>query len=125
MRVSRLAVWGVFSLMLVVSACSAENKMDKFAQCLASRNVTMYGAYWCPHCKDQKDEFGDSLKYIKYVECAIPGKPTNVQTDACKDMQIKKYPTWVFPDGERVELVLPLNELAEKSGCPAPPAEKK
>ena len=99
--------------------------MDAFAKCLAEKNVTMYGAYWCPHCKDQKDEFGSSLRYIKYVECAIPGRPMNVQSDACKAANIQLYPTWIFGDGERVSSVLPLSKLAEKAGCPAPPPPAK
>lgn len=125
MRLIRFAAPGALALVLMASACSAQNKLDKLAQCLGSKNVTMYGAYWCPHCKDQKDEFGDSFKYLKYVECAIPGKPPNIQTDACKAMQIKRYPTWILPDGERVEAVLPLDQLAQKAGCPAPPPSTK
>jgi hypothetical protein len=121
----RPALFALFALLLVSPACSAQNKMDQFAQCLANKNVSMYGAYWCPHCKDQKDEFKESFKYVHYVECAIPGKPPNIQTDACKDAGIKKYPTWIFPDGERVEAVLPMDKLAEKAGCPAPPPPAK
>ncbi len=108
-------------LLVIGTACAAENNMDKFAQCLAQKQVTMYGAWWCPHCADQKKEFGESFKYVPYVECAIPGKPPNVQTEACQKMQIKKYPTWIFPDGERVEAILPLDQLAQKASCPAPP----
>jgi len=80
----------------------------------------MYGAYWCPHCADQKKEFGSSFRYVHYVECAIQGQPPNVQTPACRDMQIRKYPTWVFPDGERVEANLTLEKLSEKTGCKLP-----
>ena len=115
-----IALSATLFLLLVGTACAAENKMDQFAKCLSAKGVAMYGAYWCPHCKDQKDEFGASIKYLKYVECAIPGKPPNIQTDACKAMQIKAYPTWVFPDGERVEAVLPLTNLGKKVGCEAP-----
>ena len=125
MRLLRVALFAVFAALLVAPACSAQSKMDAFAQCLAAKNVLMYGAYWCPHCKDQKDEFGKSFQYVHYVECAIPGRPPSVQTDACKLADIKKYPTWIFPDGERVEAVLPLAELAQKAGCPAPPPAKQ
>lgn len=121
MRLFRVAVIAVFAVLLVATACSAQSRMDAFAQCLASKNVKMYGAYWCPHCKDQKDEFKGAFKYVPYVECAIPGRPTQEQTDACKNAEIKRYPTWIFPDGERVEAVLPLAQIAQKAGCPAPP----
>jgi glutaredoxin len=124
MNPSRIAVCAAFVLLLLATACASENKLDQFAQCLAKKGTTMYGAYWCPHCKDQKDAFGNSFKYVNYVECAIPGKPPSVQTDACKNMQITKYPTWIFSDGERVEAVLPMDQLAQKAGCQAPPASK-
>ncbi len=125
MRRFSLTLLFALAALLAVPACSAQSKMDAFAKCLTSKNVTMYGAYWCPHCKDQKDEFKDSLKYIKYVECAIPGKPMNVQSEACKAADIRLYPTWIFADGERVEAVLPLDKLAAKAGCPAPPPPAK
>lgn len=125
MRRFTLMLLFVLAALLLVPACSAQSKMDDFAKCLANKNATMYGAYWCPHCNDQKDEFKDSLKYIHYVECAIPGKPMNQQTDACKAANIQRYPTWIFADGERVEAILPLDKLAEKAGCPAPPPPAK
>ena len=104
--------------LLTVSA--AEKNYDAFAQCLAKKQVVMYGAFWCPHCADQKKEFGSSFRYVHYVECAVAGQPPNVQAPACRDMQIRKYPTWVFPDGERVEANLTLEKLSEKTGCKLP-----
>ena len=66
-----------------------DNDMDKFAKCLAEKGATMYGAEWCGHCQDQKNMFGDSFKYINYVEC--PNKP-----DICLNAGIKGYPTWII-----------------------------
>ncbi len=79
----------------------------------------MYGDFRCPHCADQKALFGSSLKYVPYVECGTPGKPMNAvnQQQICRDLQISKYPTWIFPDGERLATVLTLEQLAEKAGC--------
>src|SRR2546430_1164979 len=42
--------------------------LDSFAQCLTSKGTKMYGAWWCPHCKDQKESFGFALQYVNYVE---------------------------------------------------------
>lgn len=67
---------------------------DSLAKCLSDKGVKMYGAYWCPHCQNQKKAFGDSFKYINYIECA---DGQNGQTQICKDNGITGYPTWEFP----------------------------
>ncbi len=90
------------------------------AACLASKNITMYGADWCPHCQNEKKAFGDAFKQIPYVEC-----PDNPQK--CLDAGIKGYPTWVWPDGysptgspvkgKRLEGEQGIEKLAEASEC--------
>jgi hypothetical protein len=87
---------------------------DNFAQCLAEKGATMYGAEWCPHCKDQKAAFGDSFKYIKYVEC-----PDNIKL--CIDKGVQGYPTWLFTGTttqvEGFEGNKTMQELAKVTGC--------
>lgn len=92
----------------------AQGSYDDFAKCLQSKNVTMYGAAWCSHCQNEKRIFGESFKYVPYVEC-----PDNPQ--ACAAKNIQSYPTWLLPNGE--QLVGEQNgdgyrALSEKSGCP-------
>ncbi len=114
-------IFAIASLLLLPGfSPAAEKSLDQFVRCLASKQVKMYGAYWCPHCSDQKKEFGDAFKYVSYVECAVPGKPPSEQTPACREAQIRKYPTWIFPDGNRLEQVLPLDQLSQKTGCKLP-----
>ena len=92
---------------------------DKFAQCLTSKGATMYGAAWCPHCQEQKATFGDSFKFVQYVEC-----PDNTQL--CIDKGIQGYPTWLIGtttisvgfDGSTMK------KLSEATGCPLPPANQ-
>jgi hypothetical protein len=103
-----------------VAGSAAEKNYAPFAQCLAKKQVSMYGAYWCSHCAEQKEKFGDSFKYVHYVECAVVGQSPQVQSQACQEMQIHKYPTWVFPDGERVEAIQTLEQLSERTGCKLP-----
>jgi len=93
-------------------------RLDGFAQCLTARQAKMYGAFWCPHCKDQKEMFGSSFELAPYVECGIQG--SRAEQAACVQAGVKNYPTWVFADGARVEGVLPLTALAEKTGCSLP-----
>jgi hypothetical protein len=85
-----------------------------FAKCLSDKGVKMYGAYWCPHCNNQKKMFGDAWKDF-YIECALPSG--NGQTQACQDAGINGYPTWVFQDGKKVEGELSFEELSQYSGC--------
>jgi hypothetical protein len=69
--------------------------LDAFAQCLAEKKITMYGAAWCAHCQDEKKAFGSSFKYVPYVEC--PDNPK-----VCTDKGVNGYPTWIFPDGRQL-----------------------
>jgi hypothetical protein len=93
-------------------------RLDAFAKCLTAKNAKMYGAYWCPHCQDQKEMFGSSFQYAPYVECGIKG--SKAQAPACLQAGVKHYPTWFFQGDAPIEGTLPLQTLAEKSGCPLP-----
>jgi hypothetical protein len=91
---------------------------DQFAICLKQKDLKFYGAFWCPHCAAQKAEFGNSVKYLPYVECSTPdGQGT---LPVCKTAGIQGFPTWVYPDGTRTEGVQTLQQLSQKSGCSLP-----
>ncbi len=91
-------------------------EMDRFAQCLNDTGAIEYGAYWCGACEDQKKAFGESFKYINYVECSD-------EAERCRIDGIEYTPTWVFADGEKLIGVQPLSVLAEKTGCELPNSE--
>ncbi|HKM84695.1 MAG TPA: hypothetical protein VJW96_00705 [Terriglobales bacterium] len=98
----------------------AQHKHDAFARCLTDRGVKMYGAWWCPHCVEQKEKFGASFEYAPYVECGVKGD-LHGQAQVCKDENVMHYPTWQFPPtGERVERVFTLQELSDRTGCALP-----
>jgi hypothetical protein len=88
-------------------------KYDAFAQCLASKNLTMYGAVWCSHCKAEKARFGDSFKYVPYVECTE--KP-----DECLAKGVEGYPTWIDANGVKYVGEQGLEKLSEISSCQLP-----
>ncbi len=94
------------------------NRLDGFAKCVAAKQVKMYGAYWCPHCAEQKEMFESSFQYVPYVECGVPG--SREEAPLCKDAGIKHFPTWQFADGERREGTQPLPALGTKTGCSLP-----
>jgi hypothetical protein len=117
----------IITAVLIVAALAAViylglrkrgNRLDAFAKCVASKQAKMYGAYWCPHCADQKEMFGSSFQYVPYVECGVPG--SRDEGPVCKDAGIKHFPTWQFADGERQEGSLPLQSLGIKTGCGLP-----
>jgi len=93
------------------------SKLDGFAQCLKASSAEFYGAFWCSHCNDQKEEFGSSKQYLPYVECS---NPDNSQTQICVDKGIESYPTWIFADGTKQTGKLSFETLAEKTSCVLP-----
>ncbi|PIQ68038.1 MAG: hypothetical protein COV91_06175 [Candidatus Taylorbacteria bacterium CG11_big_fil_rev_8_21_14_0_20_46_11] len=115
----KMSVGIVFSVAVVVlvgflfiggrSPYSAE-ALDSFASCLSEQGLTMYGAYWCPHCQNEKAEFGDSFAKVNYVECTDDPKQ-------CTDAGITGYPTWIGPNGIRLEGEQGLQMLSEVSSC--------
>lgn len=98
---------------LFYPAKKVESQLDDFAQCLASKNITMYGAEWCSHCQNEKKLFGDSFRYVPYVEC--PNDPKK-----CLEKGVTGYPTWVFPDGKKMIGEQGLEKLSQESGCALP-----
>ncbi len=92
-------------------------KYDDFAKCITEQGAKMYGAFWCPHCNNQKQLFGKSVKYIEYIECSLPDRQ---QTQICNNANIASYPTWEFKNKERQEGEITLEELSKKTGCKLP-----
>ncbi len=93
------------------------SNLDGFTQCLKSSGATFYGAFWCPHCQEQKKEFGSAAKFLPYVECSTPD---NKQTQICIDQKIEEYPTWIFKDGSKQTGKMELADLAAKTKCSLP-----
>jgi len=114
--------WGIgfIALILIILylILPKSSKYDGFAQCLTDSGTKMYGAYWCPHCQEQKKLFGSSWDKVNYVECATPG--SNEPKAVCNDAAIKSYPTWVFADGESISGGLSLQQLSSFTDCPLP-----
>ena len=97
-----------------MTACGKKENHDTFAKCLSQNNVKMFGAFWCPHCANQKYAFGSSFQYVNYVECSNTDK---TQNELCKNEKINSYPTWEFANKNRQEGELSLLQLSQLSGC--------
>ncbi|HEY4504811.1 MAG TPA: hypothetical protein VJI73_03495, partial [Candidatus Paceibacterota bacterium] len=64
---NNLVMWvgGVVVFIILVAvfdrqATSGPGELDAFANCLKDRGAIFYGAFWCPHCANQKKLFGKS-----------------------------------------------------------------
>lgn len=100
------------------SNTASGGKYDKFALCLKDKGAVFYGAFWCPHCRNQKEMFGDSADKLPYVECSTPDQQG--QLSVCIEKKITNYPTWEFADGSRLSGEVSLETLTEKTNCPLP-----
>ena len=112
-----LVVFGGGAVFLFWPKAPAKGNYDDFAKCLSSKDAVMYGAYWCPHCQNEKKSFGDSFRFVNYIECTQ-------ETGKCLTEKINGYPTWIFPassaggpDGKRFEGEMGLERLSRESGC--------
>tara|TARA_Y100000588_G_scaffold382084_1_gene468896 strand:- start:278 stop:760 length:483 start_codon:yes stop_codon:yes gene_type:complete len=90
--------------------------LKALAEYLVEIDAKFYGAYWCPHCQQQKMAFGASAHRLPYVECS-PNGQRGAPATACLIAEIKNYPTWVI-DGRRLDRTLTVEQLARYSGFP-------
>jgi len=102
-----------------IKAANQPSKFDNFAQCLGEKGAIFYGAFWCPHCRNQKEMFGRAAKYLPYIECSTADG--RGQLSVCKEQSADGYPTWVYSDGSRESGEISFERLAEKTGCELPP----
>ena len=115
----RKIIIGICILVLMfLYGCGPAKNYDEFAKCLTAENMTMYGAYWCPHCNTIKEEFGSSFQYINYVECDAQGPGGD--PDRCARALVQYYPTFTFKDGNRLFGEVTFEIMSQKTGCKLP-----
>ena len=109
-----IAIIIISSLYFLISRePKSQKSYDDFAKCLAGKQLTMYGAAWCSHCQAEKKRFGNSFKYVPYMEC--PDNPR-----LCIEKGVEGYPTWIDADGHKYPGEQGLDGLARISGCSLP-----
>ena len=113
-----IVVLVVAALILLQREANKPKIYDSFATCINDSGAKFYGAFWCPHCAEQKTMFKGSEKLLPYVECSTPD--SKGQTQVCIDKGITGYPTWEFADGTKIQNTQTLKFLSEKTGCPLP-----
>ena len=85
------------------------------ARYLESTGAIMYGAFWCPHCRRQRELFGrEAFGHLTYVECDARGYRSKYAT--CAVDGVDGYPTWRFGNGEVRGGEMELIDIARVSG---------
>ena len=85
----------------------------ELAEYLTEIGAKKYGAFWCPHCYDQKQLFGkEAFAKVDYIECDPQGQ--DPQRETCLAAGIQSFPTWEI-DGKFYPGTKTLAELAELS----------
>ncbi|HEY9763265.1 MAG TPA: hypothetical protein V6D07_12120 [Trichocoleus sp.] len=123
-RVSYRLGIGVFALTMAfivgctnpASQANSQSYEIQLANHLKASGATMYGAYWCPHCAEQKELFDGAAAQLPYVECDASGE--NPQPQLCKEKGIQGYPTWEI-SGQLYPGTRSLDELAQLSDFPS------
>jgi glutaredoxin len=101
-----------------ISTVSGEAEIQ-LAEHLKAIDARMYGAWWCPHCHDQKQLFGNqAAKVFPYVECDAEGKRPQVEVCRSKS-EVTGFPTWEI-NGKFYSGTQSLAKLAELSGYTGP-----
>ncbi len=88
-----------------------ERNLEELISCLAENDFVVYGAQWCPACRQLVDSFGghEMVKNI-YVECSVEG-------ERCNEEQKTNYVPEIQIRGEVYEGSRSLNAIAEEVGC--------
>lgn len=87
------------------------------ADYMRDKNIVMAGAYWCPHCRRQRELLGRQAVPNLYRECAVDGY--GFDRKWCQRAGVTGFPSWV-KDGTQVVAVgeMPLERLAQQLGYP-------
>ena len=129
--VATLTALGVYNSVSVASsnssspgiAAPAVSTVSGSAEIALARHLKQigakeYGAYWCPHCHEQKELFGnEAASILDYIECDPKGK--NSRTQLCEAAKIKGFPSWII-NGNLYEGTQTLEKLAQVSGYTGP-----
>lgn len=121
---NKKAIWLLILLVFIglvvwlVRTPGKPGRLDSFATCIKDSGALFYGAFWCPHCQNQKALFGSSAKFLPYVECSTPD--SQGQLDICKEAGVTGYPTWHFGTSTVISGEISLERLSELTSCPLP-----
>lgn len=64
------------------------------AKHLTAVGAKCYTAWWCPHCQDQREQFGvEAARLAPFVQCSTEERKAKPE---CKEKRVDGYPTWII-----------------------------
>jgi len=105
---SVLIILAVVVLAYFIINLNFQEVPEETARCIGNNSV-LYVQLGCSHCRTQENLFGESYKYINFVDCFY-------ERQKCIDLNIQATPTWVIK-GEKYSGVQEINKLKELTGC--------
>ena len=93
------------------------NEFDKCKNLAFSYNkklIIIFGADWCPYCKDLKKDVKNIKEFSEYIVCFID---TDKNKDLIKKFRVRGLPTSIIIDSKE-------NELSRKTGYKKPDYEE-
>jgi uncharacterized membrane protein len=108
---------GIVPPLVTTTSGPAEMALARYLTQIGAKE---YGAYWCPHCHDQKMLFGrEAAKLINYFECDPKGQNSRAEICQAAAANLKGFPTWEIK-GQFYSGTKSLEKLAELSGYTGP-----
>lgn len=107
----KLIITGVFllvtiAIIVLIFIFQNGNTDEKTAKCIGQKAI-LYVSTTCPHCSNQKEMFGENLKYINLINC-------NIEIEKCQN--IMYVPSWEI-NGQIYTGVQSIDKLKELTGC--------
>lgn len=105
----------ILLLILLIGGCASNDSptgnviYEDFARYLTEEGVVMVGAEWCGHCQNQKAIFGDSFKYVTFIDATV-------DPELAANYDVPGYPTWILANGEQLVGEQSIETLMEKTG---------
>ena len=114
---------GQASLLAAATAGEAEqagvpaDDLVAFAKAIDAAGLQLFGAAWDPDTTQQRRLFEDGADYLSFVEVTGPDRTPNVFASL---NNITVVPTWIRPDGTRLEGLQTLQQLADFASVAIP-----
>ena len=101
---------GAIAINFITTDSRAKTPFGVFTQCVKASGTKLYVA----SIAELSGNFKVFAKAIGAVECVLPDR---TQKPECAAKNFPGYPAWEFPNGSVKTSVLPVQDVAQNSGC--------